>query len=49
MEAATNEACSALDKAADDMAHFYAIHHQAAFVYKVGKKVWLNAQNMSKT
>ena len=49
MEKATKEACSALEKAADDMAHFYDLHHQAAPVYKVGDKVWLNAQNISTT
>ena len=30
MEAATNEAHAALSKAADDMAHFYDLHRQAA-------------------
>ena len=44
MEAATNEARAALSKAADDIAHFYDLHHQAAPVYKVGDMVWLNAQ-----
>ena len=49
MEEATKEARSALEKAADEMAHFYNVHRQAAPVYKVGKKVWLNEQNISTT
>ena len=49
MEEATKEAHSALEKAADGMAHFYDVHHQAAPAYKVGNKVWLNAQNISTT
>ena len=49
MEEATKEALSALEKAADDMACFYDVHCQAAPVYKVGDKVWLNAQNISTT
>ena len=49
MEEATKEARSALEKAADDMACFYDVHRQAAPVYKVGDKVWLNAQNISTT
>ena len=43
------EAHSVLEKAADDMTHFYDVHRQAAPVYKVGDKVWLNAQNISTT
>ena len=46
MEMATNEAHSALQRAADDMARFYDIHCQHAPIYKVGDKVWLNAQNI---
>ena len=49
MEEATKEAHSALEKAADDMASFYDVHRQAASMYKVGDKVWLNAQNISTT
>ena len=49
MEEATKEARSTLEKAADDMARFYDVHRQAAPVYKVGEKVWLNAQNISTT
>jgi transposase InsO family protein len=49
MEAATNEARSALAKAADDMAHFYDLHRQTAPSYKLGDKVWLNAQNITTT
>ena len=45
---ATSEAHSGLEKA-DDMASFYDIHCQAAPVYKIGDKVWLNAQNISTT
>ena len=47
METATNEAHSALSQAADDMAHFYDSHRQAAPTYKIGDKVWLNAQNIT--
>ena len=49
MAQATQEAQSALSKAVDDMAHFYDLHHQTAPVYKVGDKVWLNAQNITTT
>ena len=49
MDAATNEACSALTKAADDMACFYDLHQQAPPSYKLGDKVWLNAQNITTT
>ena len=49
MEMATNEACSALQRAADDRAHFYDVHRQHAPTYKVGDKVWLNAQNITTT
>ena len=31
------------------MARFYDLHHQTASVYKVGDKVWLNAQNITTT
>ena len=49
MEMATNEARSALQRVADDMACFYDIHGQHAPTYKVGDKVWLNAQNIITT
>ena len=49
MDAATNEAHSALTKAADDMARFYDLHRQAPPSYKLGDKVWLNAQNITTT
>ena len=45
----TNEARSALQRAAEDMVHFYDIHYQHAPTYKVGDKVWLNAQNITTT
>ena len=46
---ATNEAYSALQKVAHDMACFYDVYHQHAPIYKVGNKVWLNAQNITTT
>jgi hypothetical protein len=49
MEAATSEARSALSKAADDMSRFYDRHRQTAPTYKIGDKVWLNAQNITTT
>ena len=49
MSQATQEARSALSKAADDMARFYDLHHQTTPAYKVGDKVWLNAQNITTT
>ena len=49
MEMATNEARSALQRAPDDMACFYDVHRQHAPTYKVGNKVWLNAQNNTTT
>ena len=49
MEMATNEARSALQRAADDMARFYDVHRQHAPIYKVGDKVWLNAQHITTT
>ena len=49
MDAATNEARSALTKAADDMAHLYDLHQQTPPSYKLGDKVWLNAQNITTT
>ena len=49
MEMVTNEACSALQRAADNMACFYDVHCQHAPIYKVGNKVWLNAQNITTT
>ena len=39
MEMTTNEARSALQRAADDMAHFYDVHRQHTPTYKVGDKV----------
>jgi len=47
MTAATNEALSALTKAADDMAQFYNVHQKDAPLYKIGEKVWLNGQNIT--
>ena len=49
MEMTTNEACSALQRAADDMARIYDVHRQHAPTYKAGDKVWLNAQNITTT
>ena len=49
MEMATNEVYSALQRAANDMARFYDVHCQHAPTYKVGNKVWLNAQNIITT
>lgn len=49
METATNEARSALAKAANDMACFYDLHLQTTPTYKIGDKVWLNAQNINTT
>ena len=49
IETATNEAYSSLAKAADDMAQFYDLHHQAAPTYNIGDKVWPNAQNITTT
>jgi len=47
MEVATKEACSALSRAVDDMAHFYDAHQREAPLYAVGDKVWLNGQNIT--
>ena len=49
MEMATNEARSSLQKAADNIVCFYDIHRQHAPIYKVGDKIWLNAQNIITT
>ena len=49
MEIVTNEAHSTLQRAADDMVRFYDVHRQHAPTYKVGDKVWLNAQNITTT
>src|SRR5467141_3070136 len=49
MEVATKEACSALSRAADNMAHFYDTHQREASLYVVRDKVWLNWQNITMT
>src|SRR5882724_4935215 len=49
MEKAMEEACSALTRAADDMAPFYDAHRREAPLYKVGDKVWLNSHNITTT
>src|SRR5467141_4079291 len=49
MEAATKEACSALSRVVDDMAHFYDAHQREAPLYVVGDKVWLNGKNITTT
>jgi len=47
MEQATDEACSALTIAADDMAQFYDAHHREAPLSEIGDKIWLNGQNIT--
>jgi len=49
MDKATDEAHSALSRAADDMASFYNTHQREAPLYKVRDKVWLNGQNVTMT
>src|SRR5882672_10721811 len=49
MEAATKEACLALSRAADDMAHFYDAYWREASLYAVRDKVWLNGKNITMT
>src|SRR5882672_4766218 len=49
MEAAMKEACSALSRAADIMAHFYDTHRREAPLYVIGDKVWINGQNITTT
>ena len=49
MEMVTNKAYSVLQRAADDMVHFYDVHCQHAPTYKVGDRVWLNGQNITTT
>src|SRR5467141_4440862 len=49
MEAAMNEAHSALSRVADDMACFYDAHQREAPLYAVRDKVWLNKQNITMT
>ena len=49
MKAATEEAKSALRKAAEDMARFYDTHQREAPTYKAGDKVWLDATNITTT
>src|SRR5882724_3049348 len=49
MEKATEEVCSALTRAADDMAQFYDAHRREAPLYEVGDKVWLNGHNITMT
>jgi hypothetical protein len=49
MKAATEEAKSALRKAADDMARFYDTHQREPPTYKAGDKVWLEATNITTT
>ena len=41
------KACSALTKAADDMAWFY--DHRETLLYDVRDRVWLNEQNITTT
>jgi len=49
MEKATEEVCSALTQAADNMAQFYDAHCREAPLYEVGDKVWLNGHNITTT
>src|SRR5882672_4274108 len=49
MEAAMKEACSALSRVTDHMAHFYDTHWREAPLYVVGDKVWLNGKNITMT
>ena len=48
MEMAKIEACS-MQRAANNMVCFYDVHRQHAPTYKVGDRVWLNAQNIATT
>src|SRR5882672_8144872 len=47
MEVAMKEACSALLREVDDMAHFYDTHWREAPLYAVRDKVWLNRKNIT--
>ena len=49
METATKEACSALSRAANNMARFYDAHQRESPLYVVRDKVWLNGQNIMMT
>src|SRR5882724_11127695 len=49
MEKATEEACSALARAANDMARFYDAHCREAPLYEVRDRVWLNSHNITTT
>jgi len=49
MNKAMDEACSALSRAANDMARFYNAHWREAPLYEVRDKVWLNGQNVTTT
>ena len=49
MQAAVDEARSALQKAADDMARFYDAHRDGSVEYAVGDKVWLDSRDIKTT
>jgi len=49
MDTAMEEECSALARAADDMAWFYDAHQRESPLYEVGDKVWLNGQKITTT
>lgn len=46
---ATEEARSALNQAADDMARYYDAHRTDLEIFKVGDKVWLDSRNIKTT
>jgi len=49
MQVAMNEACSALSRAVDDMAHIYDAHWKEAPLYVIRDKVCLNGRKITTT